>query len=258
MWVFYYPPALKAIQWYSRPLSDFKVWQCSVPSSPLVMSTFREGQSTARSVVSWALAMVSLHHLGFVAGALLVVDGIIGLMVGPGMGLDTIQWVQELAIVCFGVILVLVESSERATLPFCGVSRGTDGGVTTKLRQILFHYAKFVFVPYGRGAFYVYCSILLFAQYPDKLDVTIAVFMLSLSIVVVLVGCRTEVKLKVLKKSFNDASDIRTVFSKFQDTDKRLSRAQFWSLANGMWRFDLILHVMMMDVSKCSIFPIVN
>ena len=86
------------------------------------MSTFREGQSTARSVVSWALALVSLHHLGFVAGALLVVDGIIGLMVGPGMGLDTIQWVQELAIVCFGVILVLVESSERATLPFCGVS----------------------------------------------------------------------------------------------------------------------------------------
>ena len=187
---------------------------------------------------SWAVArvsQVSLHHLGFLAGTALVADGIIGLMFGLGMGLDTIQWVQEFIIVAFGMVVILVESSDRAALPCCGGSRGTVGGVTTKLRQILYHYAKFLFVPYGRGAYYVYCSMLLFAQYPDHLDVIIGLFMLALSVVMVVVGCRSDSKLKLLKESFNDASDIKSVFAKFQDDDQRLNREQFLDLANGRY-----------------------
>ena len=199
---------------------------------------------TSRSLLTWLLAMVSLHHLGFLAGTILMADGIIGLIFGPGMGLDSIQWVQEFTIVAFGMILMFVESSDRAALPCCR-ARGYKpvvGGVTTKLRQILYHYAKFVFVPYGRGAYYVYCSILLFSQFPDKLDVTVGVFMLALSVVAIVVGCRSAVKLKMLKESFNDASDIKNSFVKYHGAEPRLngvaaeprlSREEFWELANG-------------------------
>ena len=206
---------------------------------------------TSRSLLTWLLAMVSLHHLGFLAGTILMADGIIGLIFGPGMGLDPIQWVQEFTIVAFGMILMFVESSDRAALPCCRAReskplpfsyRDFSLYITTKLRQILYHYAKFVFVPYGRGAYYVYCSILLFSQFPDKLDVTVGVFMLALSVVAIVVGCRSAVKLKMLKESFNDASDIKNSFAKYHGAEPRLngvaaeprlSREEFWELANG-------------------------
>ena len=143
---------------------------------------------------------------------------------------------------------MFVESSDRAALPCCRAReskplpfsyRSFSLYITTKLRQILYHYAKFVFLPYGRGAYYVYCSILLFSQFPDKLDVTVGVFMLALSVVAIVVGCRSAVKLKMLKESFNDASDIKNSFAKYHGAvyktghEPRLSREEFWELANG-------------------------
>lgn len=152
---------------------------------------------------------VTVTKLGIIGGSLLVLDGVLGIFVGHAFGLDLLHVVLELFMVCFGVIMLLVEGADKY------LTQNEEGTAwASQFRGKLHHFARFIFVPIGRGYFYLYIAVMLMAQYPDPVDLTVSVYMLGFVVFCLVIGYSTQKKLFELKCEFNCTEDLNTMLVK--------------------------------------------
>jgi len=183
-----------------------------------------EGGPTNQTWVQKKVQMVkdriSLHHLGFVGGVLLIFDGVVGIFFGHAFGLDAVHVLLEMFMIVFGAVMLLVEGADKL------VTKDNEGTAWCQLyRGKLFHFARFLFVPIGRGYFYLYISVMLLAQYPDPVDMFAFFYMFSFVVFCLHVGYQTQRKLFELKCEFNCTEDLNSALVKtegFVDSESRL------------------------------------
>lgn len=105
-----------------------------------------------------------------------------GIFFGSAFGLDAVHVLLEMVMLVMGVIVLLVEGADKLVtnnegIAWCQLYRGK-----------LFHFARFLFVPIGRGYFYLYISAMLLAQYPDPVDLFVFFYMFAFTIFCLHVG----------------------------------------------------------------------
>lgn len=149
--------------------------------------------------------VVSLHHLGAVGGVLLIVNGLIGLFFGYSLGLTGLQVLTEIFLTMFGAVIIFVEYPKITAM--------------SKLRRKLFHFARFLFIPMGRGCFYIYITCCLLAQWPDIFDIVAAIYFAILAGLCVKVGLTTQKKLADLKESFGSVDDIKRKITEIRNVN---------------------------------------
>lgn len=167
--------------------------------------------------------VISLHHLGTVGGLVLIVDGILGLFFGYSLGLTGLQILNEFFMIAFGVILIFIEYPTLADM--------------SKFRRKLHHFARFLFVPMGRGCFYTYITCLLFSQYPDPVDIISAIYLIILSVLCVKVGLSSQKALHDLKLMFTSVDDIKRKITEIRNQNHEILGAGF-NLPEGLDKSD--------------------
>ena len=162
--------------------------------------SLRHEQQSLRSCVR---ERITVRRLGIIGGSLLVLDGILGIFVGHAFGLDILHVILELFMVMFGFIMLVVEAADKP------LSRDGKGyGWATQFRGKLHHFARFIFVPLGRGYFYLYIAVMLLAQYPDPIDLAASLYMFGFVVFCLSTGYSTQKKLYELKCEFKCTEEL--------------------------------------------------
>uniref|UniRef100_A0A7S2BIJ1 EF-hand domain-containing protein n=1 Tax=Florenciella parvula TaxID=236787 RepID=A0A7S2BIJ1_9STRA len=183
-------------------------------------------QSWLQKQVQMVKNKISLQLLGFIAGALLIFDGVVGIFFGSAFGLDAVHVLLEMVMVFAGFVVLMIEGADKLCTP-------DDEGVAwcQLYRGKLFHFARFLFVPIGRGYFYLYISVMLLAQYPDPVDLGVFFYMFFFTIFCLNVGYQTQRKLYELKCEFDCTEDLNSALVKtegfVENEGRMITKVQF-------------------------------
>ena len=113
--------------------------------------------------------------------------GVVGIFFGSAFGLDAVHVLLEMVMVFVGFVVLMIEGADKLCTP------DNEGVAWCQLyRGKLFHFARFLFVPIGRGYFYLYISVMLLAQYPDPVDLGVFFYMFFFTIFCLNVGYQVE------------------------------------------------------------------
>jgi hypothetical protein len=137
--------------------------------------------------------------LGLLAGGLMVANGVLSLL---GSLFSPLVAVLNVYLTGFGIISILLEYKDQT--------------LTKRFLEYIKREAHFLYIPHGRGAFYVFCGSLLFA----KGGILNMVMGLAVAIVGIILFYSNKAAVEALAKMREERFDSQRIAALFQAHDK--------------------------------------
>lgn len=184
-----------------------------------------------------------IQPLGLAVGVLTLVDSLIGMSLASKEDKQIMQIVLELVVFSLAAMMLFVESIDTMVLSCLGFNgqdgEGEDDEPTVspfvRQRRFLYYFARFLFFPMGRALMYGFLAVLLYAQWPSRLDVYLAHVLVITALSNLAVSWTCSPKLAQLREAFPNSSDISETFAHFPDAlGNGLSPGQFKEMCRNV------------------------